>query len=187
MLSGCNHRQNLNAYTQTLLIASEPGYTCNAYVESFNTKDPLLLLKLVSEDIHCKWKHISDKQGKDKPVYAEKQFLSRQYSGDCEDKAVLLMSIARSLNLHARFCLARSRQSPTGHVWLEIKIGDEDKLDNDLIERIKGEFNDQTVLLFKDQYWLAFITEEDLTIYTPEYYMDNNACFHTIENLRYNE
>jgi hypothetical protein len=163
-------KQSIDGYAEKLVYNSLPGKYCQRYLNQMNDQSRLQTLSSSYIDIIERWSYAYDAPGRDTPRNADELFRSGSYSGDCEDQAVALCAIASELKFKTRFCLGRKLNKDEGHVWLEVLIGD-DSLNNDLIESL---FPNTSIIEEGMQYWLAFISDENIKNYQVEYYVNVN-------------
>ncbi len=170
LVTGCLSGDSIDNYADKLIRSGKPGTFCRVYLDQLNCSDTLQLLQMACAVINHRWIYENDQPGKDIPVRAEKVFRTQQFRGDCEDKAVVYMAIARELGFFCRLGLGKSTEIE-GHAWTEIRLSQ--FKDNGNAENRFLEVAFPNGIIFKESgyLWLALISKPEYESLIPQYYI----------------
>ncbi len=88
-----------------------------------------------------KWHYVNDPQGEDYFSKASHTIKEANFSGDCDDFAILMYSLMTAIGGDARITFAYSKQG--GHAFAELNIGNADI--NKLLKQIRKRFSDYEI------------------------------------------
>lgn len=154
----------LERYASELPIASTPGPGVKRWVGRTAGPPDKRLATLYTEMLR-RWEYVADPPGQDHFQPAEPLLLR----GDCEDFASVLTAACRVLGITCQVVLAESSEKK-GHVWAEVLISRETKLNGRLYRRIKASLGQRgRIISRKGGHWVQLDPEGLLERYHPKY------------------
>lgn len=170
-------------YGLKLSEQSKPGYFVHKFIGDSISLAPDVYLFYGYKKLINNWIYTSEIATDDQIQSAERIIENNSFIGDCEDFAVIIMSLCRLKGIDAIFCLGKNKtDNNKGHVWIEVPICNQLDYDIKLQNRINQQLDaNLTTSIRNDTVWLKFIQKEAIPNYELEYIVDYYGNLRKIE------
>ena len=175
----CQRGIDIEEFSQQLLSASESEQGAQQFLDSLSVSEPIgktLATSYIS--LLDAWQYVEDEPGLNIPKSAEQTFIKKEYTGDCEDFAVAMLSICNTLGIQCRIVIGR--KGNLGHAWTEILYS---RHPNQLLlNKAKDEFGQYAgTIAREDGLWIRLNPPEVLRNYTDIYFISQDGSTVLVE------
>jgi hypothetical protein len=174
----------LRRYAAEVPRALITGPRFNKLVRSTERTDsPTKRFRILFSTILASWQYRADAPGRDRFSNVE-DTLADGYSGDCEDEAVLIVAVARALDLTAVVVLGET-SDVKGHAWAEVLASDSPELPDDFRDRFESEFGNTAYLVERDNsWWIVCSPPHSLDTVSRRWWIGGDGQIHRFSDTR---